>query len=226
MRVLLVEDEKGISSAICQVLKKENFAVDPVFTGTDGLDWALDGSYDAIILDVMLPGMDGFQVLKRVREKGLKTPVCMLTARSGLDDRVRGLESGADYYLPKPFQMAELIACLRAITRRREDAPVMELGFGDIQLNQQEAKLVNKNTGESVKLGAKEYQIMEMFLRNPKQILPKETIFDRVWGYESEADYSNLEVYLSFVRKKLTFLGSKVKIKATRGIGYSLEEEA
>ena len=226
MRVLLVEDEKGISSAICQVLKKENFAIDPVYTGPDGLDWALDGNYDAIILDVMLPGMDGFQVLKRIREQGVKTPVCMLTARSGLDDRVRGLESGADYYLPKPFQMAELIACLRAITRRKEDAPVMELSFGDIRLNQQEAKLENKSTGESVKLGAKEYQIMEMFLRNPRQILPKETIFDRVWGYESEADYSNLEVYLSFVRKKLTFLGSKVKIKATRGIGYSLEEEA
>ena len=150
----------------------------------------------------------------------------IITARSGLEDRVRGLESGADYYLPKPFQMAELTACLRAITRRKEEAPVMELAFGDIALNQQEAKLMNKSTGESVKLGAKEYQIMEMFLRNPRQILPKETIFDRVWGYESEADYSNLEVYLSFVRKKLTFLGSKVKIKATRGIGYSLEEEA
>ena len=226
MRVLLVEDEKGISSAICQVLKKENFTVDPVYTGTDGLDYALDENYDAIILDVMLPGMDGFQILKRIREKGIKTPVCMLTARSGLEDRVRGLESGADYYLPKPFQMAELTACLRAITRRKEEAPVMELAFGDIALNQQEAKLMNKSTGESVKLGAKEYQIMEMFLRNPRQILPKETIFDRVWGYESEADYSNLEVYLSFVRKKLTFLGSKVKIKATRGIGYSLEEEA
>lgn len=226
MRVLLVEDEKGISSAICQVLKKENFTVDPVYTGTDGLDYALDENYDAIILDVMLPGIDGFQILKRIREKGIKTPVCMLTARSGLEDRVRGLESGADYYLPKPFQMAELTACLRAITRRKEEAPVMELAFGDIALNQQEAKLMNKSTGESVKLGAKEYQIMEMFLRNPRQILPKETIFDRVWGYESEADYSNLEVYLSFVRKKLTFLGSKVKIKATRGIGYSLEEEA
>ena len=226
MRVLLVEDEKGISSAICQVLKKENFTVDPVYTGTDGLDYALDENYDAIILDVMLPGIDGFHILKRIREKGIKTPVCMLTARSGLEDRVRGLESGADYYLPKPFQMAELTACLRAITRRKEEAPVMELAFGDIALNQQEAKLMNKSTGESVKLGAKEYQIMEMFLRNPRQILPKETIFDRVWGYESEADYSNLEVYLSFVRKKLTFLGSKVKIKATRGIGYSLEEEA
>ena len=226
MRVLLVEDEKGISSAICQVLKKENFTVDPVYTGTDGLDYALEGIYDAVILDVMLPGMDGFQVLKAIRAKGVKTPVCMLTARTGLEDRVNGLNSGADYYLPKPFQMAELIACLRAITRRREDAPVMELGFGDILLNQQEAKLTSKTTGESVKLGSKEYQIMEMFLRNPNQILPKETIFDRVWGYESEADYSNLEVYLSFVRKKLNFLGSKVKIKASRGIGYSLEEEA
>ena len=226
MRVLLVEDEKGISSAICQVLKKENFTVDPVYTGTDGLDYALEGIYDAVILDVMLPGMDGFQVLKAIRAKGVKTPVCMLTARTGLEDRVNGLNSGADYYLPKPFQMAELIACLRAITRRREGAPVMELGFGDILLNQQEAKLTSKTTGESVKLGSKEYQIMEMFLRNPNQILPKETIFDRVWGYESEADYSNLEVYLSFVRKKLNFLGSKVKIKASRGIGYSLEEEA
>ena len=226
MRILLVEDEKGISSAICQVLKKENFSVDPVYTGTDGLDWALAGIYDAIILDVMLPGMDGFQVLQRLRKEGIKTPVCMLTARSGLEDRVHGLESGADYYLPKPFQMAELIACLRAITRRREDAPVMELAFGDIQLNQQEAKLICTATGQSVKLGTKEYQIMEMFLRNPRQILAKDMIFDRVWGYETEADMSNLEVYLSFVRKKLTFVGSKVKIKASRGIGYALEEEA
>lgn len=224
MRVLLVEDEKGISSAICQVLKKENFSVDPVYTGTDGLDYALAGIYDAIILDVMLPGMDGFQVLASLRKEGVKTPVCMLTARSGLEDRVRGLESGADYYLPKPFQMAELTACLRAITRRREDAPVMELAFGDILLNQQEAKLECRTTGQSVKLGAKEYQIMEMLLRNPKQILSKDVIFDRVWGYDSEADPSTLEVYLSFVRKKMTFVGSKVKIKATRGIGYALEE--
>ena len=225
MRILLVEDENGISSAICQMLKKENFTVDPVFTGTDGLDYALSGIYDAVILDVMLPEMDGFQVLKRIRQEGLKTPVCMLTARSGVEDRVRGLDAGADYYLPKPFQMAELIACLRAITRRREEAPVMELAFGDVQLNQQEAKLVSTATGQSVKLGAKEFQIMEMFLRNPRQILPKETIFDRVWGYESEADYSNLEVYLSFVRKKLAFVGSRLKIKASRGIGYALEEE-
>ena len=226
MRILLVEDEKGISSAICQVLKKGNFSVDPVYTGTDGLDYALSGIYDAIVLDVMLPGMDGFSVLKRLRAEGVKTPVCMLTARSGLEDRVHGLESGADYYLPKPFQMQELTACLRAITRRKEDMPVMELAFGDIALNQQEARLVCKTTGQSVKLGAKEYQLLELFLRNPRQILPRETLFDRVWGYESEADYSNLEVYLSFVRKKLSFVGSTLKIQASRGIGYGLEENA
>ena len=226
MRVLLIEDEKGLSSAICQMMKKEQITVDPVYTGPDGLDWALSGNYDAVILDVMLPGMDGFAVLKELRGQGVKTPVCMLTARAGLEDRVRGLESGADYYLSKPFQMAELIACLRAITRRKEEAPVMELAFGDVSLNQQEAKLYCKATGQSVKLGVKEYQIMEMLLRNPRQILPRETIFDRVWGYDSEADPSNLEVYMSFVRKKLTFVGSTIKIRASRGIGYSLEEEA
>ena len=226
MRVLLVEDEKGISSAICQVLKRENFTVDPVYTGTDGLDYALTENYDAVVLDVMLPEMDGFQVLKKMREQGVRTPVCMLTARSGLEDRVKGLETGADYYLPKPFQMAELIACLRAITRRKEEKPVMVLSFGDVELNAQEAKLLCTATGQSVKLGAKEYQLMELMLRNPRQILPRETLFDRVWGYDSEAEYGNLEVYLSFLRKKLTFVGSKVKIRATRGIGYSLEEEA
>ena len=226
MRILLIEDEKGLSSAICQMLKKEQITADPVYTGTDGLDWALSGIYDAIILDVMLPGIDGFQVLKELRQQGIKTPVCMLTARSGLEDRVRGLESGADYYLPKPFQMAELTACLRAITRRKEEAPVMALSFGDVTLSSHDAKLCCSATGQAVKLGTKEYQIMEMLLRNPRQILPKETIFDRVWGYESEADPSTLEVYMSFVRKKLNFVGSRVKIKASRGMGYSLEEEA
>ena len=224
MRILLVEDEKALSSAVCQVLRREQFTVDPVYTGTDGYDYAQSDIYDAIVLDVMLPGMDGFAVLKKLRSEGIRTPVCMLTARAGLEDRVRGLESGADYYLPKPFQMAELVACLRAITRRREEAPVMELAFGDVQLNQQEAKLIHRATGQEVKLGAREYQLMELFLRNSGQTLPKETIFDRVWGYESEADVSAVEVYISFLRKKLAFIGSNVKIRAARGIGYSLEE--
>lgn len=224
MRILLVEDEKPLSEAICQILKKENFAVDAVYTGTDGFDYAQDPVYDAVILDVMLPGMDGFQVLKQLRQAGIKTPVCMLTALSGLEDRVKGLESGADYYLPKPFQGAELIACVRAITRRKEDAPVMALRFGDAELNQQEARLSCVKTGQSVKLGAKEYQMMELLMRNPRQLLSKDTIFDRVWGIESDADISSVEVYLSFLRKKLAFVGSTLKIKASRGIGYALEE--
>ncbi|MBE5806863.1 MAG: response regulator transcription factor [Clostridiales bacterium] len=226
MRVLLVEDEKNLSSAICRMLRKDNILVDPVYTGTDGYDYALSGIYDAVILDVMLPGMDGFKVLEKLRGEGVATPVCMLTARAGLDDRVHGLNSGADYYLPKPFQMEELLACLRAITRRKDETPVMALAFGDVALNQGEAKLSCTATGQSVKLGAKEFQLMELFLRNPRQILPKDVIIERIWGYESDAEYNNLEVYVSFVRKKLTFVGSKVKIKASRGVGYSLEEEA
>ena len=224
MRVLLVEDEKALSSAVCQVLRREQFTVDPVYTGPDGYEYARSGIYDAIVLDVMLPGMDGFTVLRKLRAEGVKTPVCMLTARSGLEDRVRGLESGADYYLPKPFQTAELAACLRAITRRKEEAPVMALAFGDVWLNRQDARLIHRETGQEVKLGAKEYQLMELFLRNSGQTLPKDTIFDRVWGYESEADISVVEVYISFLRKKLAFVGSNVKIRAARGIGYSLEE--
>ena len=223
MRILLVEDDKSMSSVIVRMLKRENFVIDPVYDGIDGLDYALSGIYDAIILDVMLPGMDGFAVLKELRRKAVKTPVCMLTARGGLDDRVRGLEGGADYYLPKPFQMAELIACLRAITRRRDDTPVMELTYGDVELNTQEARLVDRENGQSVSLGAKELQLLELFLRNPKQVLPRETLTERVWGYDSEAEYNSLEVYISFVRKKLTFVGSKVRIRAVRGIGYVME---
>ena len=149
----------------------------------------------------------------------------MLTARGDLDDRLRGLRAGADYYLPKPFQMAELIEILRVITRRKSEAPVMRLTFGDAELLPAEAKLVCEKTGQSVRLGAKEYQLMEVFFRNPAQILPKERLTERVWGYDSEAEYNNLEVYVSYLRKKLAFVGSGLKIRASRGIGYSLEEE-
>ena len=226
MRVLLVEDEKNLSSAVCRLLSREHIVADPVYNGPDGLDCALSGGYDAIILDVMLPGMDGFAILDRVRAEGLKTPIMMLTARGDLQDRVRGLQGGADYYLPKPFQMEELIACLRAITRRGDGAPVMELAYGGVSLSEKDAKLQCDASGQSVKLGAKEYQLMELFLRNPGQILPKEMLIERVWGYESDAEYNNLEVYVSFLRKKLSFIGAKLKIKASRGLGYSLEEGA
>ena len=225
MRVLLVEDEKNLSSAVCRLLSREHIVADPVYTGPDGLDCALSGGYDAIILDVMLPGMDGFTILERVRAEGIRTPVMMLTARGDLQDRVRGLQGGADYYLPKPFQMEELIACLRAITRRGDGAPVMALSFGGVSLSEKDARLPVDATGQSVKLGAKEYQLMELFLRNPGQILPKETLLERVWGYESDAEYNNLEVYVSFLRKKLSFIGATAKIKAARGLGYSLEAD-
>lgn len=225
MRVLLIEDEKSLSEAICQVLKKEYIVADAAYTGTDGLDAALSGIYDAIILDVMLPKMDGFAVLKELRREGITTPIMMLTARGGLEDRVSGLDAGADYYLPKPFQMAELLACIRTITRRRDAPPVQHLTFGDIELIEREAKLICSDTGKSVQLGAKEAQILELLLRNSKQILPKEMMIERIWGFDSDVDSNNLEVYLSFVRKKLAFVGSHIKIKAIRGLGYTLEDK-
>ncbi|MBR1407682.1 MAG: response regulator transcription factor [Clostridia bacterium] len=226
MRVLLVEDERSLSAAIVKMLRREHFEADAAYTGPEGLDDALSGGYDAIILDVMLPGMDGFAILQEVRRQGITTPVLMLTARGELEDRVRGLMSGADYYLPKPFEQEELIACLRAITRRREEKPVMSLSFGGVSLSPADGHLSCAETGNSVKLGAKEYQMMELFLRNPQQILPKETLLDRVWGLESDSDYNALEVYVSFLRKKLSFIGAKVRLKATRGVGYSLEADA
>ena len=225
MRVLLVEDERNLSAAICKLLEKDRITTDPVYNGNDGLDWALSTEYDAIILDVMLPGMDGFSVLRQLRKEKVSTPVLMLTARTALEDRLTGLDSGADYYLPKPFESAELISCLHAITRRGSQAPMMSLKQGDITLEQKDGKLKNTENGQDVKLGTKEFQLMELFLRNPGQILPKETMQDRVWGLESDAEYNNLEVYVSFLRKKLGFIGSRMKIKATRGVGYSLEEE-
>ena len=212
MRILLVEDEKRLSSALQKLLQKERYEVDAVYTGTDGLDWAMTESYDAM-----------FEVLRRMREEKIATPVLMLTARGGVEDRVHGLTAGADYYLPKPFETAELMACLKAITRRGEVAPRMMLSAGDVELSEGEGKLRCTATGKEIKLGAKEYQLMEFFLRNPGQILPRETIQERVWGYDSDAEYNNLEVYVSFLRKKLTFVGSNVKIKASRGLGYSLE---
>lgn len=225
MRVLLVEDEKALSSAICRVLKAEQIVTDTAYDGETGLDDALSGIYDAVILDVMLPKRDGFSILEELRASGSAVPVLMLTARGELEDRLHGLKSGADYYLTKPFQMEELIACLRVITRRKTDAPVMALRFGDTELVESSASLVNTQTGASIKLGAKEYQLMEMMIRHPKQILKREQIFEHVWGYDSDAEYNTIEVYISFLRKKLSFIQSKLKIRATRGVGYSLEEE-
>ena len=225
MKALVVEDERNLADAVCQILSDEGTRADVTYDGPTGLSMAKTGRYDAIILDVMLPGLDGFEVLRRLRAEKISVPVLMLTARGGVEDRIHGLETGADYYLPKPFDTSELMACLKAITRRGETAPRMTLTAGDAELIQEQGKLRCTATGKEVKLGAKEYQLMEIFLRNPGQILPKETIQERVWGYDSEAEYNNLEVYVSFLRKKLSFVGAGVKIKASRGLGYSLETE-
>ena len=224
MRILLVEDEKPLSAAIVKMLEQEHFALEAAYTGPDGLDCALSGIYDAIVLDVMLPGMDGFAVLRALRQQGVSTPVLMLTARGGVQDRVQGLNLGADYYLPKPFERSELVACLNAITRRKDQPPVRELALGDVRLNPEDAMLSCTDNGKSVRLAAKEYQLMELFLRNPHQLLPKETILERVWGFDNEAEYNNLSVYLTFLRRKLAFVGAHVEIRASRGLGYMLEE--
>ncbi len=224
MRILLVEDEKPLSAAIVKMLEQEHFALDAAYTGPDGLDCALSGIYDAIVLDVMLPGMDGFAVLRALRQQGVSTPVLMLTARGGVQDRVQGLNLGADYYLPKPFERSELVACLNAITRRKDQPPVRELALGDVRLNPEDAMLSCTDNGKSVRLAAKEYQLMELFLRNPHQLLLKETILERVWGFDNEAEYNNLSVYLTFLRRKLAFVGAHVEIRASRGLGYMLEE--
>ena len=224
MRLLIVEDEKPLSAAICRMLEQEHYSVDAAYTGPDGLDSALSGIYDAIILDVMLPGMDGFAILDALRRGGIDVPVLMLTARGSLDDRVRGLNMGADYYLPKPFERSELTACLNAITRRKSAPQVQELSFGDLTLDRETAQLRCAATGKSVNLGAKEYHLMELFIRNPHQLLPRESIVERVWGFDNEAEYNNLSVYLTFLRRKIAFIGSSVEIKASRGLGYMLEE--
>lgn len=225
MRILLVEDDKPLSAGVVRMLEQEHFAVDAAYTGSDGLDCALSGIYDAIILDVMLPEMDGFSVLEALRAGGIAAPVLMLTARSGLEDRVRGLNTGADYYLPKPFERSELIACLNAITRRKDAPPVHSLSFGNAALNREQAALTCGETGKTVKLSAKEFQLLEFFMRNPGQVVPKETLLECVWGFENEAEYNNLSVYLTFLRRKIAFVGANIEIRASRGLGYSLEEK-
>ncbi|MBQ9534937.1 MAG: response regulator transcription factor [Clostridia bacterium] len=226
MKILVIEDEPGLSDALCQTLRRENWSAEARYDGESGLDEALTGIYDAIILDVMLPRRDGFSVLRELRREKLGTPVLMLTARAELDSRVEGLDAGADYYLTKPFEMRELLACLRAITRRPEDTADAELQAGDLVLRTHQGGIYCAATGKFVKMSVKELHLLELLMKNQGRILEKEQLFERVWGLESDSEYNNIEVYISFLRKKLNFVGSAVRIKATRGIGYSLEAEA
>ena len=226
MRILIVEDEKPLSAAICRMLEQEHYSVDAAYTGTDGLDSALSGIYDAIILDVMLPGMDGFTLLRRLRTGGHAVLVLMLTARSDVADRVQGLDCGADYYLTKPFEPDELLACIRSLLRRgggeakTDDA----IAFGDLRL---EPGTFQLSCGErSLRLSRREYDMLELLLRSQGRVVPKEQLLLKVWGYDSDAEDNNVEVYISFLRRKLTHLHSAVSIRTRRMVGYYLEVEA
>ncbi len=220
MRLLLVEDEKRMAQALCEILRLEKYEVDHYANGLDGLAAVESDIYDIVILDVMLPGMNGFDIAIEARKKGIKTPILMLTAKSDLDDKVTGLDCGADDYLTKPFMTRELLARLRALGRRNINTSDGTLTFGDITLNTNSSTLICG--GNSVRLSEKEYRILEYLIANQGQILTREQLAIKIWGFDSEAEYNNVEVYMSFTRKKLTFVKAKTEIKAVRGIGYEL----
>ncbi len=222
MRLLLVEDEKRMAQALCEILRLEKYEVDHVVDGISGLAAVESDIYDIIILDVMLPGMDGFEIVKKARQKGIRTPILMLTAKSELDDKIIGLDSGADDYLTKPFITKELLARLRALGRRNINTPDGTLAFGDISLDTGTSTLSCSANGQSVRLSEKEYRILEYLIANQGQILTREQFAVKIWGIESDAEYNNVEVYMSFTRKKLAFVGARTEIKAVRGIGYEL----
>ena len=225
MRVLLAEDEKRMAAALVAILKQEKYDVDHFADGESALAALESDVYDIAVLDVMMPLMNGFDVARSARGKGIKTPILMLTAKSQVEDKVNGLDSGADDYLTKPFNTKELLARLRALGRRNQDVRDGELRYGDISLNVPTATLSCQTTGQSIRLGEKELRIMEYMLSNRGQIMTREQLAVKIWGFDSESEYNNVEVYMSFTRRKLAFVGSKVEIKAVRGLGYELREK-
>jgi len=222
MRLLLAEDEKDLSNALTAILKHNNYSVDAVYNGTDALAYLESEIYDGAILDIMMPQLDGISVLRQIRKKGISVPVLLLTAKSEVDDKVIGLDAGADDYLTKPFDTRELLARIRAITRRQFDSADSILTFGNLSLNRATYELYTE-TG-NFRLTNKEYQVMEMFMLNPRIVLSLERLYEKIWGFDSDAERNVVWVYLSFLRKKLIQLNSTVEIKVMRKSGYMLEE--
>jgi len=222
MKILIIEDEKLLADSLKTLLEGRGFQVEAVYDGVSGSEYAEMGVYDLLILDVMMPGMDGFQVAKRVRSKRCSTPILMLTAKSDTESRIEGLNAGADYYLTKPFDSRELLACINALLRRQGNQ-VDELVYGNTALELGTSLLVCGD--KSVRLSAREFDVMRFLLQSQDQILPKEVILSRVWGYDSNAVENHVEVYVGFLRKKLTSIGSNVRIVALRRLGYHLEVE-
>lgn len=223
MRVLIVEDETRLAETLRDLLELEHYSADISHDGESGLDNALSGIYDLVILDVMLPKLDGFSLLKRLRQAGKTVPVLMLSARSELSDRVEGLDLGADYYLTKPFEPKELLACVRMLTRRQPEQRASQgLEYGDLRL---ETDTMQLSCGtRTVRLSRKEFDLMELLMRSREMVLTKENLILKVWGYESDAEDNNVEVYISFLRKKIEHLQSAVKIRTVRMVGYCLEQ--
>ena len=222
MRLLLAEDEQDLSKALCAILKHNNYSVDAVYNGQDALDYGLCENYDGIILDIMMPKKNGIEVLTELRKSGVDTPVLILTAKSEVDDKILGLDSGADDYLTKPFAMGELLARIRALTRRKADFTPNLLTSGNLSLNRESFELSVED--ESIRLGNKEFQMMEMLMSNPGRLISTEQFMERIWGYETEAEINVVWVYISYLRKKLSSLKANLEIKAVRGVGYTLEE--
>ena len=221
MRILLAEDERELSDALVAILKHNNYSIDAVYDGADALDFFYSGNYDMIVLDIMMPKVNGLDVLRKIRSSGSKIPIMLLTARSEIDDRVIGLDSGADDYLTKPFATKELLARLRAMSRRSVQAASSVLSFGNVTLDRSSYILSGPLT--SFRLANKEYQMAEMLLCAPSRIIPTELFMERIWGYDSDAEINVVWVYISYLRKKLAAIGADISIKASRNSGYSLE---
>lgn len=225
MRIMIAEDEEKLADALVQIFAKNKMTADAFGNGIDALDNALTGIYDVIVLDIMMPGMNGIEVLRKIRAEGMDTPVLMFTAKDEISDKVKGLDSGADDYLTKPFATEELLARVRALGRRSSAAIVNSdvITCGDLSLDTAAYELsCGRN---SLKLGLKEFSIMELLMKNSGRVLSKETLITKIWGYDSDAEYNNVEVYISFLRKKLDFIKSNAAIKTVRGVGYTLEED-
>lgn len=221
MKVLIVEDEIRLADALGQIMKEQNYHTDIVNDGTDGLYYGLSNEYDVIILDVMLPGMNGFQIVQKLRESRIKTPVLLLTARDDTSDKVKGLDKGADDYLTKPFIPEELLARIRALSRRQGDVFLDEMVFGDLSLDLSSNDLCCRE--KSIHLAFKEFEVLKLLMSNSGKIISKDTLIARVWGNDSDAEDNNVEAYISFLRKKLSFVGSQVEINTIRKVGYRLE---
>lgn len=225
MRILVVEDSFILADTLASQFEKEHFLVDIAYDGKQGYDLACTGIYDAAVLDLMLPELNGFQVLEKLRKNKNNLPIIVLSAKSELDDKVLAFEYGADDYLTKPFKFKELLMRIRAISRRQNTDIASMLTCGDLRLDLNTCTLSNKENERSIRLSGKEFQLLEYLMSNQKQIISREQIVGKIWGYDSNAEYNNVEVYISFLRKKITFIGSGTHIRAIRGVGYTMEAE-